>query len=165
MSCGFQRSSIGDDGSNNMKGYLQTLRDRVHSNWIDYNGHMNIMWYMNIFDRCSDILTQKLGLSGKDAPENEITLVAGRIYIAHRKELLENDEFEIWSGLTSISDRGFTISHRAVKNGRIHATCDINANAFSRNYRNSIRLEPGVLKIAEAYIIPGMKDRFADEAL
>ena len=165
MSCGLQLSSIRGDGRNNMKGYFQTLRDRVHSNWIDYNGHMNIMWYMNVFDRCSDILTQKLGLSGEDAPENGITLVAGRIYIAHRKELLENDEFEIWSGLTSISDRGFTISHRAVKNGRIHATCDINANAFSRNSRKSIRLAPEVLKTAEAYIIPGMKDRFANEAL
>jgi len=126
---------------------------------------MNIMWYMNIFDRSSDVLTEKLGLSGKDAPVSGITLVAGRIYIAHRKELLENDEFEIWSGLTSISDTGFTISHRAVKRGRIHATCDIKANAFSRNSRKSIRLEPGVLKIAEAYIIPGMKDRFADEEL
>ena len=165
MSCGLQLSSIGGDGSNNMKGYLQTLRDRVHSNWIDYNGHMNIMWYMNIFDRCSDILTQKFELSGEATPENGITLVAGRIYIAHRKELVENDEFEIWSGLASISDRGFTISHRAVKNGRIHATCDINANAFSRNSRKSIRLAPEVLKTAEAYIISGMKDRFADEAL
>ena len=104
-------------------------------------------------------------MSGEDAPENGITLVGGRIYIAHRKELLENDEFEIWSGLSSITDRGFTISHRAVKSGHIHATCDIKASAFSRNSRKSIRLEPGVLKIAEAYIIPGMKDRFANEAL
>ena len=64
-----------------------------------------------------------------------------------------------------ITDTGFTISHRAVKRGRIHATCDIKANAFSRNSRKSIRLAPEVLKIAEAYIIPGMKDRFADKAL
>ena len=148
-----------------MKGYLQTLRDRVHSNWIDYNGHMNIMWYMNIFDRCSDILTQNFELSGEDPLDNGITLVSGRIYIVHRKELLENDKFEIWSGLASISDRGFTISHRALKNGRIHATCDINANAFSRNSRKSIRLAPETLKTAEAYIIPGMKDRFSDIAL
>ena len=45
-----------------MKGYLQTLRDRVHSNWIDYNGHMSESFYLYVFGDASDALFRYIGI-------------------------------------------------------------------------------------------------------
>ena len=75
-------------------------------------------------------------------------------------ELLDFDKFEIWSGFVSISENGFTIRHRLLKSGTIHATCDINTCAFSKVSRNGIRLSPEVLTTAEKYRIPGKVHRF-----
>ena len=71
-----------------MKGFILTAQGIVSPEWIDRNGHMNITSYMALFDQGTDILFQKFGLAVSET-DSDITMVAGRIYIEHRKELLE----------------------------------------------------------------------------
>ena len=38
---------------------------RVEPEWIDYNGHLNMAYYVVIFDRATDGLIARVGLSGE----------------------------------------------------------------------------------------------------
>ena len=71
-----------------MKGFILTAQGIVSPEWIDRNGHMNMTSYMALFDQGTDILFQKFGLAVSET-DSDITMVAGRIYSEHRKELLE----------------------------------------------------------------------------
>ena len=44
---------------------LQIYRDRVRPEWIDYNGHMNVAYYVLAFDYATDAFFDHLGI-GRD---------------------------------------------------------------------------------------------------
>ena len=84
-----------------MKCFILTLSGTVPAEWIDYNGHMNVASYMALFDQGAKILLQKSEL-GSPEINSDITIVAGRIFIEHKKELLEGEEWKLWSGFVAI---------------------------------------------------------------
>ena len=48
--------------------YLKT--GRVKSEWTDYNGHMNLAFYIHLFDSAWEVLLQKFNI-GEDAAKIE----------------------------------------------------------------------------------------------
>ena len=47
---------------------VETTRQRVHPEWIDYNGHMNVGYYGIAFDQASDVLfSEYLGVGAEHA--------------------------------------------------------------------------------------------------
>lgn len=142
-----------------MKGFILTVSGSVPAEWIDKNGHMNVTSYMAIFDQGTDILLQKSGLavSGNDS---DITMVAGRIFIEHRKELLEGEEWELWSGFVAIHPSFMTLTHRLRSGASLRAACDIRGTLFSTKTRVSVVLDQGILKNVASLVIPGIADRF-----
>ena len=40
---------------------LQIYRDKVRPEWIDYNGHMNVAYYVLAFDYATDAFFDHLG--------------------------------------------------------------------------------------------------------
>ena len=45
--------------------YLKT--EKIKKEWTDYNGHMNVAYYIHIFDIASDIMLDKFKMGGKAA--------------------------------------------------------------------------------------------------
>ena len=41
---------------------MELLTTRVDSEWIDYNGHMNVAYYHLAFDRATERLLERIGL-------------------------------------------------------------------------------------------------------
>ena len=143
-----------------MKGFILTMSGIVPTEWIDKNGHMNVTSYMALFDHGTDVLLQESGLvvSGADS---DITVVAGRISIEHRKELLEGEEWELWSGFAAIHPSFMTVTHRLRSGTALRAICDIRGAAFSKCMRTTVILDQESLCKARKLLVPGLADRFA----
>ena len=43
---------------------LDLYRGSVQAEWIDYNGHMNLAYYVLAFDKATDALFERLGIGG-----------------------------------------------------------------------------------------------------
>lgn len=63
----------------------------VKPEWIDFNGHMNVAYYLLAFDEASETLDAFLGLSPEYRQKTENGTFAGDIHIAYLQELKEGD--------------------------------------------------------------------------
>ena len=71
---------------------LDLWRETVPEEWIDYNGHMNVAYYMLIFDHAVDALFDDVGL-GRDYRERASgTTFTVEAHITYDRELVEGDE-------------------------------------------------------------------------
>lgn len=67
----------------------------VKPEWIDFNGHMNVAYYLLAFDEASQTLDAFLGISPEYRAETNNGTFAADIHIAYLKELKEGDPLRI----------------------------------------------------------------------
>lgn len=142
-----------------MKGYLLSDTGVVVKEWIDSNGHMNVTAYVALFDKGADVLLRNLILK-KARIKDEVSLVAGRVYIQHRKELLLGENWELWSGIVSYSRSYITSIHKIKSKNKLCAVCQIRSTPFSLATRTAILLDSETSDFASKYLVPGVVDKF-----
>lgn len=77
---------------------LQLYRDRVRPEWIDYNGHMNVAYYVLAFDYATDAFFDYLGV-GRDYKEaHDYSTFAVEMNVSYVREVREGDPlaFRTW---------------------------------------------------------------------
>lgn len=144
-----------------MNGFYKTGLGYVKDNWIDINGHMNISYYTPLFDKSTFSLLNEIGINKSSIKKGLPTVVASRLYISYRKELLKGDKWELWSGFAKVDEEHLSISHRLLSINRTYAVCDIKGTVILPQLRTKGKLSKEVLKTAENFVVPGLKDRFA----
>ena len=77
-----------------MKIYLNS--GRVKKEWTDYNGHMNVAYYVLIFDlNAAEILMNKFNMGEKSAKETNKSTMVVESHITYNQELKEGDEVDL----------------------------------------------------------------------
>ena len=66
---------------------LELYRTEVPEDWIDYNGHMNVAFYLYAFDRGMDVLMQKVGLDAAHRESAGGTIFAVEGHLTYQREL------------------------------------------------------------------------------
>lgn len=140
-----------------MKGFHLTASGSVLTEWIDRNGHMNVTAYMSLFDKGTFVLLDSCEFG---SPRNDLTIVAARVLIDYRKELMEGEPWELWSGVVSAHPSYLTVTHRLRGGASLRAVCDIRGTPFLRQTRTSTVLENWHLKAIGQWVVPGLVDRF-----
>jgi len=125
--------------------------------WIDKNGHMNVVSYMALFDAATDVLLEKCGIGLEGA---DLTMVAARMMIDYRKELIQGEAWELWSGIISAQPSYLTITHRLRSAGSQRAVCDIRGMPFSKRTREVSMLNDALLDKVRERMVAGLTDRF-----
>ncbi|HRZ24495.1 MAG TPA: thioesterase family protein, partial [Candidatus Contendobacter sp.] len=63
--------------------------------WIDYNGHMNVAYYVLAFDHATDAFTEYLGL-GRDYQERQrCSTFVVETHVNYQRELVAGDPIRI----------------------------------------------------------------------
>ena len=60
---------------------------RVRDEWIDYNGHMNVAYYVLLFDRCIDEAFVTLGMGPEYVARRNASFFTVEIHINYLREL------------------------------------------------------------------------------
>lgn len=78
--------------------WLGDYRDRVRPEWIDYNGHMNVAYYVLAFDRATDALFDRLGLGHVHRQATNQGFFVVEAHVTYGREVLEGDplRFDCW---------------------------------------------------------------------
>jgi len=114
---------------------------RVEREWVDYNGHMNVAYYVLVFDRGTDGLLDRLGLGGAYhaatrrtiyVVEAHVAYLAGRIAFSHgQRDAAEHDllraaeGFEAAKDPMALSARHYAASARLSRNDPAGARADL----------------------------------------
>jgi acyl-CoA thioester hydrolase len=72
-------------------------REAVRPEWIDYNGHMNVAYYVLAFDHAADALFDRLGLDAAYRARADFSTFALECHVVYRREVAAGDplRFEV----------------------------------------------------------------------
>lgn len=78
--------------------WLGDHRDHVRPEWIDYNGHMNVAYYVLAFDQATDVMFDRLGLGMAHRKATNHGVFVVEAHVTYGRELVEGDplRFEAW---------------------------------------------------------------------
>ncbi len=74
---------------------LNVYQGHVLSDWIDYNGHMNIAYYVLAFDRATDGLLDHIGLDEASRERLQSSVFTLELQVNYLRELLDGDPIRI----------------------------------------------------------------------
>ena len=66
-------------------------RDRVRPDWIDENDHMNMGYYVVVFDYATDAFLDHLGLTPEHRKTQRVTTFCLETHVNYLRELRAND--------------------------------------------------------------------------
>ena len=69
---------------------IDTYRDTVRPEWIDHNKHMNMGYYLVVFDFATDDMFDYVGLSRERCKRENVTTFSLEGHITYQREVREN---------------------------------------------------------------------------
>ena len=102
-------------------------RASVVPEWIDYNGHMNVAYYVLAFDRATDRLFGYLGIGEAYRRATHHSVFALEAHVTYERELREGDTFEIATRLIDADRKRLHIFHAMTrtKDNELSATIEV----------------------------------------
>ncbi|GAB4177633.1 MAG: thioesterase family protein [Thalassobaculales bacterium] len=99
---------------------------RVEAAHVDYNGHMNVAYYMLFFDRATDAMLERLGLGAAYRAATGHSVFAVEAHITYGREVLEGAPLAIDSRLLAADAKRLHMFHRMTQAeaGFQAATCE-----------------------------------------
>ncbi len=99
------------------KGLFDQYRGKVLPAWIDYNGHMNVAYYLLAFDHATDLFFDALGLGDAHRETERCTTFGAEIHLAYLRELKQDDPIRVTTQLLSFDEKRFRFFHRMYHDG------------------------------------------------
>lgn len=97
---------------------------RVRPEWIDYNGHLNLAYYVVAFDQCVDQVFDRIDIGLRYRREEELGTFAAETHTLYEQEVLEGDPLRIVMHVLAVDDKrmhGFLEMFHAEKGFRAAA--------------------------------------------
>ena len=68
--------------------------EKVIKEWTDYNGHLNVAFYVHVFDIAADIMLDNFKMGGHSAKQDKKTTFVAEMYTAYKQEVRLGEEVE-----------------------------------------------------------------------
>ena len=131
---------------------LDEHRETVRREWIDYNGHMNVAFYVLAFDRASDVWFEHLDLGEAYRARTGCSLFALELHVVYLSELKHGDPLRITTQLLDHDDKRLHFFHRMYHRdrGTLSACLEIMALNVEMAARKARPFPPRALARIEA---------------
>ena len=87
-------------------------REEVLDDWVDYNGHLNVAYYVLIFDHATDALFDALGIGADYARLTNASTFVLEAHTCYRQELRRGDPIRVTSQLVGLDAKRLHYFHR-----------------------------------------------------
>ncbi len=68
--------------------------EKVIKEWTDYNGHLNVAFYIRIFDIAADIMLDNFNMGGISAKKEKKTTFVAEMHTIYKQEVRLSEEVE-----------------------------------------------------------------------
>jgi len=68
--------------------------EKVIKEWTDYNGHLNVAFYVHVFDIAADVMLDNFKMGGTSAKQDKKTTFVAEMYTAYKQEVRLGEEVE-----------------------------------------------------------------------
>jgi acyl-CoA thioester hydrolase len=101
-------------------------REAVLPEWIDYNGHMNVAYYVLAFDHATDAMFELLGLDAAYRDRTGFSTFALEAHIVYKREVAAGDPLRFEAQFLDFDGRFFHYIAKMFHDGEnyLAATCE-----------------------------------------
>jgi len=68
--------------------------EKVKKEWTDYNGHLNVAYYVHIFDLAADAMLDNFKMGGLSAKKDKKTTFVAEMYTTYKQEVKLGEEVD-----------------------------------------------------------------------
>jgi acyl-CoA thioester hydrolase len=128
--------------------------EKIIKEWTDYNGHLNVAFYVHVFDIAADTMLDNFKMGGHAAKKDNKTTFVAEMYTAYKKEVRLGEEVE--THLTHVDHDKKRIHYRLSmlhKEKRyVAATNEVLSLYVDLSQRKVVEFDPDRLKLIDESI-------------
>lgn len=131
-------------------------RDQVRPEWIDHNQHMNMGYYLLVFDFATDAWLDYLGLTRAHRQEHRVSTFSLEGHITYRREVMSGDPLRFTTRLLAFDEKRIHYFHEMhhADEGYLAATNELMSLHVSQETRRAAPMAPAVQdKLAEVLAV------------
>jgi len=120
---------------------------RVRPEWIDHNGHMNMGYYLVVFDLASDEFWRWIGLDDAHRRGRRVTTFCLEAHVTYHREVREGDPLRFRTRLLAHDGKRVHFFHEMLHaaQGYLAATNEVLSLHVSQETRRGAPMAPEVL--------------------
>jgi acyl-CoA thioester hydrolase len=84
---------------------LELLHEAVRPEWIDYNGHMNVAYYVLVFDHATDGLFDLLDIGAAYVKRTNLSAFVLETHVTYLQEVIEGAPLRVTGQLLDTDDK------------------------------------------------------------
>ena len=115
-----------------------TFQGVVSSSYIDHMGHMNVQYYVHLFDQATWVLFDRVGLSASYFSATGRGMAALEQHLVYKREVFAGTVVTIYSRVMEVSDKTVRFIHTMEDGQGLIATCEIVGAHFDRAAHRAI---------------------------
>jgi acyl-CoA thioester hydrolase len=127
---------------------LEIHTETVRPEWIDYNGHMNVAYYVLAFDYATDAFLDYIGLDRDYKAKADVTTFVADMNVTYIQEVVEGDPLRFTTQLLEFDARKFRYFHSMyhAEKGYLAATNELLSLHIDLATRRVGAMGPGILQ-------------------
>lgn len=137
---------------------------RVLPEWIDYNGHMNVAFYVLVFDHSTDALLDKLGLGEDYREAQNKSFFVVESHVNYENEVKKDDLLVVKTKLLGYDTKRLHIFHEMYdgENGGRCATNEIMALHVDMEQRRTAIIPDGFVPVLQEGVSQSLRGGFPE---
>ncbi len=118
----------------------------VKPDWLDYNDHMNVAYYVMAFDRAIDAFTDVIGLSREYVERKHRSTVALESHISYLREASLGDELRIDTRVIDFDGKRAHLYQEMYRGDQLLATQETLSISFDTAARKSCIFDEAIVQ-------------------
>ena len=126
---------------------FDAYRDVVRPDWIDHNQHMNMGYYVVVFDLATDEFLRWVGLDAAHRQQSRITTFCLEAHVTYHREVRAGDPLRFTTRLLAHDAKRLHYFHEMyhAREGYLAATNELLSLHVSEETRRGAPMAPGIL--------------------
>ena len=127
---------------------------KIIKEWTDYNGHMNLSYYILVFDIGAEVILSKFKMGEHSAKTTKKSTMVVETHTTYNQEVKEGDEVDVFISYFDHDNKRlhYKLEMYDKNKNTLSATTEILALYIDLNIRKVTEFEPEKIKIMNDYI-------------
>lgn len=101
--------------------------ETVISDWVDYNGHMNVAYYVLVFDHATDVFLEGVGMDAELREQTGSSVFVAETHVTYNQEVMEGEIVDVSAQVIGCDAKRLHLFHRMYRksDGALAATNEL----------------------------------------
>ena len=133
---------------------------KIIKEWTDYNDHMNLSYYILIFDMGAEVILSKFKMGEHSAKTTKKSTMVVETRTTYNQEVKEDDEVDVFISYFDHDNKRlhYKLEMYDKNKNTLSATTEILALYIDLNIRKVTEFEPEKIKIMDDFILSNKKN-------